>query len=384
MSNAISIAYFDILQILRTEKWSVFWIVIVTPFVMMIFIASVFPKEKTPSTQRIMLDVHNRDTSYLSESLLHDMESNGFELNRLNTHTSEEERQWQRVLVIPEDFTTRVLQGQRVKLYLKVDRSQPDLDGAYFKIMKCVGKVIGNLCLIEKNGFSKLGEQAVVYSRINSLKPTVALESTFAGRGKVIPGGYNLAVPGMIVISITLSCLTYGTGLFATDRRTGILRRLVGTPCLRWEILVGKLCARVMMGIAQLGILLFFSYYLFDFYLGNTLMGWLVCLVPYAFVCSALGILLGGFFRTGSQAGAAGGILSVLMSVFGGCCWPKEVVPDYLNYAGYLFPTAWAIDGLHNIISFGQDSMSLVTQAGVLCVYLLIIIALCVRLLRYD
>ena len=37
-----------------------------------------------------------------------------------------------------------------------------------------------------------------------------------------------------------------------------------------------------------------------------------------------------------------------------GWWWPIEIVPDWLKIVAHTQPTAWAMDGFHALISFGQ------------------------------
>lgn len=357
------------------------------PSILMFFVAKAFPGMTDPSTQQIYLCVCNQDTGFLSEALIEDLEDRGFIIQCLKMIEERKNSQWHRTLIIPERFTTRTLQGQRVALYLEIENgsSQSALEGVRIKIYKAVGRIIGNLCLMKKQNIPVSGEKVEAgYQQIEALKPCIELDSTFAGKGKVIAGGYNLAVPGMIVMSIIYSSLAYCSALFVQERGTGMLRRLVATPCLPWEILSGKLLGRVLMGIIQMVILLLVSHFVLEFYLGNALLGWFLCLVPFAFACGALGMLIGCFFRSVFLARVLGWVATPIMAAFGGCWWPKEVVPDYLNYIGYLFPAAWAVDGLQKIISFGQSPMSLLPQIGVLCGFFVLFMVLCVRFFRYD
>ena len=43
----------------------------------------------------------------------------------------------------------------------------------------------------------------------------------------------------------------------------------------------------------------------------------------------------------------------MVMAALGGCWWPSEVVPRWLWRASHVFPTAWAMDAFHALISFG-------------------------------
>jgi len=232
---------------------------------------------------------------------------------------------------------------------------------------------------------SSEGEDAAsLYQRSAAFAPRVTLDSSFIGQGKVIPWGYNLTVPGTIVMSIIFSVMTYGTAQFAQDRRTGLLRRLASTPCLNREILLGKLLGRLFMGFLQIIILLSVSVLVFDVYLGHSALGWVLCLLPYTFACGALGLLMGCFFRNEDQAGILGWIPAILMAALGGCWWPKEIAPDYLNTIGYLFPPAWAVDGLQQLISFGRGADSVLVHAAVLWGFFILFMGLCVRFIRYD
>jgi ABC-2 type transport system permease protein len=72
------------------------------------------------------------------------------------------------------------------------------------------------------------------------------------------------------------------------------------------------------------------------------------------------------------------------MAALGGCWWPKEIAPDYLNTIGYLFPPAWAVDGLQQLISFGGGAASVLMHAAVLWGFFILFMGLCVWFIKYD
>ena len=385
MLNALKIACFEV-RLILTDRWSVFWL-LVLPFILIFFIAKAFPQRADPSTLATYLGVYNQDTGFLSQALVADLSETGFNVQVLQRLAERKEGQWHRTLIIPLDFTAEVLQGRQVVLRLEIEPGsyQPALDAARVKIFKAVGRIIGDLCVMATLEQTAQEEDlASLYQRSAALAPRVTLDSSFVGRGKVIPWGYNLTVPGTIVMSIIFSVMTYGTAQFAQDRRTGLLRRLAVTPCLGREILLGKLLGRLLMGFLQIIILLLLSRLVFDVYLGHSLLGWVLCLVPYTFACGALGLLMGCFFRSEDQAGILGWIPAILMAALGGCWWPREIVPDYLNTIGYLFPPAWAVDGLQQLISFGNGAASVLPQAAVLWGFFILFMGLCIRFIRYD
>jgi ABC-type multidrug transport system permease subunit len=50
----------------------------------------------------------------------------------------------------------------------------------------------------------------------------------------------------------------------------------------------------------------------------------------------------------------------------GGCWWPSEVMPEWLQRSAHVFPTAWAMDGFHALISFGRGFPAVALPCAVL------------------
>jgi ABC-type multidrug transport system permease subunit len=67
-----------------------------------------------------------------------------------------------------------------------------------------------------------------------------------------------------------------------------------------------------------------------------------------------MSVLLGAVAANEAQASAIGWIGSMIMAALGGCWWPGELMPRWLGNAAHVFPTAWAMDAFHALISFGR------------------------------
>lgn len=386
--NILRLAWMEV-RLVLTDRMSFFWMLLL-PVLMIYFFAKAFPQREAGSKTKVHLEVCNEDGGFLSRSLAEDLREENFEVVLLESLEKRREKGWLRTLIIPKDFTEKVLQGEEVNLFFESEEkaSLSGMEAARFNIFRAAGRVLGNLCLIEAGTQGDrepaAGDLEELYRSIASLEPRVSVESSFAGKGRVIPGGYNQTVPGILVMSALIMVMTYGTAQFVMDRRGGMLRRLAAAPCLRWEILAGKLAGRLFTGLIQIGLLLFVSVVFLKFYLGRSLLGWFLCFLPYIFACGALGMLVGTLFRNPDHAATVGWISSVVMSALSGCWWPREIVPGYLNSVGYIFPSAWAMDALHKLISFGGESLSVLPQAAVLWGYFVLFMVLCVRTLRYE
>ena len=85
-----------------------------------------------------------------------------------------------------------------------------------------------------------------------------------------------------------------------------------------------------------------------------------VVLLGWAAFCASLGLLLGVLARTEGQAVGLGVLFANGLAALGGCWWPIEVTsPGMQALAGWL-PTGWAMDAMHQLISYRAGPASAV------------------------
>src|SRR5207302_1495237 len=91
---------------------------------------------------------------------------------------------------------------------------------------------------------------------------------------------------------------------------------------------------------------------------GPNLWAVLLLLLAYTTFCATLAVAFASLARTESQALAAGVIVSSILAALGGCWWPVEITPFWMQHSALLLPTGWAMDGLHKLISYGDPPSS--------------------------
>jgi ABC-2 type transport system permease protein len=79
-----------------------------------------------------------------------------------------------------------------------------------------------------------------------------------------------------------------------------------------------------------------------------------------------------------------GWIGSLVMAGLGGCWWPSEVMPEWLQTAAHVLPTAWAMDGFHALISFGHGVEAVALPSLALLAFAALFGVLGTRLLRIE
>ena len=59
-------------------------------------------------------------------------------------------------------------------------------------------------------------------------------------------------------------------------------------------------------------------------------------------------------------------LVSLLMAALGGCWWPLEIAPPAQRLIALGLPTGWALQSLHQVISFGSGFDAVLAPLGVL------------------
>ena len=107
-------------------------------------------------------------------------------------------------------------------------------------------------------------------------------------------------------------------------------------------------------------------------------------LLVYGALMATLGILLGSLARTEGQAAGIGVVSANVLAALGGCWWPIEVTPGWMQKLQLFLPTGWAMDALHKLISFAGDPVSVMPHLIGMLVLTCILVVMSVKVFRYQ
>ena len=62
------------------------------------------------------------------------------------------------------------------------------------------------------------------------------------------------------------------------------------------------------------------------------------------------------------QAVGIGGLSANVLAALGGCWWPIEVTPSWMQSLAKMLPTGWTMDAMHKLISFQAGAASAIPQ----------------------
>lgn len=284
-------------------------------------------------------------------------------------------------LTIPAAFTDSVLAGHKVKVTLtRAGEADEQADYDKFRVQRAVFGLLGTLVAAGEVGRPTAEGVAIVSA---APKP-VRLEVKSAGQRRIPPTGFEQAVPGTMVMFTLTLLLTSGAVLLMIERKEGLLRRLASSPLDRRSIFLGKWGGRLLLGIIQIGFAMIIGTVLFHVGWGPHLPMLLLVLLFYGGLAAALGILLGSIARSEGQAVGLGVLTSNVFAALGGCWWPIEVTPPWMQKLSLAFPTGWAMNALHKLVSFGAPSESVLPHLAVFSLAILVAGWAAVRAFRFQ
>ncbi len=212
----------------------------------------------------------------------------------------------------------------------------------------------------------------------------LSLRVETAGERLVPPSGYSQTIPGTMVMFTMLILLTSGAILLVIERKQGLLRRLASTPIPRGSVVFGKWLGKLALAAVQITFAMLAGTVLFDMDWGPNL--WAVCIVllGWAAFNASLGILLGNLARSEGQISGIAVITTMTLAALGGCWWPIEITPGWMQDLAIFLPTGWTMDAMHQLINFGNDPAIVVPHLVASIAGALLIGALAVRTFRYQ
>ena len=123
------------------------------------------------------------------------------------------------------------------------------------------------------------------------------------------------------------------SAMFAYERQKGTLRRPLTTPTRRPTYLLGAVSGQVATALVQMLLLVAFGAIVLHLDWGQSPAALAAMLITSALAAAALGTTLGTFVKTEAQAGGLSMMLGMVMALLGGCWYPIELFPPFVQTA---------------------------------------------------
>jgi len=208
--------------------------------------------------------------------------------------------------------------------------------------------------------------------------------TTHFGGGIIDTKAYFTA--GLAAYAIMLQTFTSLLISVTTQRETGQLKRLRGTPMPAWTFIGAYLLRSIVLVVVMVTLLFAIGAVGFGVRLhGTGLVGLVVYVTLGTATFATLGMAMTIFTPTADAASSVGPFAAVILSFISGVFLPLSVLPHWLRSVGQFFPLYHLADGLQRSVVRGSAATGL--NAGdllVLAAWAAAGLALAVRRFRWE
>ncbi len=302
-------------------------------------------------------------------------------------------------VIVPLGYSERLLAGEDIPLTVIVDSGTAAGSTAQTAIQAAVTRLRGAVkaAQLSAKALQTQGGSADESFLMDTIDKAiaawhdppltvVATQSGAAGREdeetSVMATRYGQASPGMMV-QFSIAGVIGAAQIIVLERKSRSLQRLLTTAISRVEIILGHYLTMFVMILAQLVLLMGFGQLLGVDYAREPV-AMLLLAVTMALWTASLGLLIGTLAKTEEQTIIFAMIPMFILSALGGAWMPLEVTGKAFQTAGHLLPTAWAMDGIQNIIVRGLGLESALLPAGIMLAYAVALFALAAWRFKFE
>lgn len=210
----------------------------------------------------------------------------------------------------------------------------------------------------------KLTEEVALNSRLLK-RPTAAQQNVPAW-----------ALFGMFFIVVPLS------GSLIRERQTGSLLRLMTLPVHPLNLLVGKICAYMLVCLLQFALMLAAGIYLLPLFgtsgleTGPELVTVIPVVLAASLAATGYGLMVGTLAKTYEQASMFGAVSVVIAAALGGIMMPVYVMPRYMQEISTFSPLSWGLTAFQDIFVRGGSLHTVFPEMSYLLLFFMVSIAI--------
>ena len=308
--------------------------------------------------------VISNDSSVMARSLVAALQNTGyFRVTHSGTREEEGEAllatgEVQFLLVIPPNFSQRVVRGERPALLLAVDATDPSASG---------------------NAIAALNVLAMQALRHDLTGPLRALQNApppFELRihKRYNPEGlsrYNI-VPGLIgtILTMTMVMLT-GLGM-TRERERGTMENLLATPVRPGEVMVGKILPYVVIGYIQLGVVMLAAFLLFEVPMVGSFALLMAMIGVFIVANLGVGFTFSTIARNQLQAVQMTFFFFLPSMLLSGFMFPFRAMPHWAQWIGEVLPLTHFLRIVRGILLKGSTATEVLPELWPLLAFLFV------------
>ena len=272
------------------------------------------------------------------------------------------------VINIPEDFTRRLLRGERPTVLIEADATDPAATGPAIAAARSVATSIFDRDL--SGPLAKLrGTPGPVDFRIHAHYNPENITQ------------YNV-VPGLMGVVLTMTMVIITALAITRERERGTMENLLATPVRPFEVMVGKILPYIVVGYVQVTLILIAARFLFNVPMVGSLA--LIYAVALLFIAAnlAMGITFSTLARNQLQAVQMAFFFFLPSILLSGFMFPFRGMPEWAQWIGTCLPLTHFLRIVRGILLKGSGPVDIAPELWPLLAFLVVALAISVKRYR--
>ena len=271
------------------------------------------------------------------------------------------------VLVLPPDFTRRLLRGEHPSMLLAADASDP----------AATGNALAALNGIAQRALSHDAAGALGAVQQDAAPYDIRVQRRYNPDGLT---RYNI-VPGLIGVILTMTMVMMTALAMTRERERGTMENLLATPARPFEVMVGKIAPYILIGYVQVAVILVAARVLFDVPMVGSL--WTLSLALVLFIAAnlAVGFTFSTIARNQLQAMQLTFFFFLPSMLLTGFMFPFRGMPEWAQAVGSVLPLTHFLRIVRGILLKGNGLIDIAPHLWPIALFM--VVAGAVALKRY-
>jgi ABC-2 type transport system permease protein len=296
-----------------------------------------------------------------------------FSLVRITDSEAEVERllrlgSVQFVINIPDDFTRRIIRGERPTVLVEADATDPAATGPAIAAVQAIAATA-----VERDLTGPL-------SRLRG-KPGPIDFQVHAHYNPENITQYNV-VPGLMGVVLTMTMVIITALAITRERERGTMENLLATPVRPFEVMVGKILPYIVVGYVQVSLILVAAKVLFGVPMVGSLI--LLYLISLVFIAAnlAMGITFSTLAKNQLQAMQMAFFFFLPSILLSGFMFPFRGMPVWAQWIGTCLPLTHFLRIVRGILLKGNGLGEIMPEVWPIALFLSVAMAVGVKRYR--
>jgi ABC-2 type transport system permease protein len=191
----------------------------------------------------------------------------------------------------------------------------------------------------------------------------------------------DFLIPGLVGFAILINPMFSLVEISSQYKKNKLFKQLSLTPLKKMEWLTSKILFYILLSATAFLLMVAVGVFVFDSHVTLT-----VFLIPFLILgpmlFASLGMLVGTITKNPETAGVIGNVVTFPMMFLSGTFFPIAMMPDYLQTVARVMPLYYIVNGLNNVMVYGNFTGAMFDLA-VVAVITVVIFILAVKLFKW-